>query len=158
MATAVYSPGYMVTGNPGSPSMYPMYQPIPMSPPNMNYSSYRQTGNGQRPRNASGPSGQQRTGNGRARQNSDPTTLRECGHVQREGNQNQRQVNDQILTFSDARPMVTTNPKGADIQLMSRVVKAINPDTPRQIEMNTGLILDPGSTGTYIELKTYIKL
>ena len=40
MAAAVYSPGYMVTGNPGSLSMYPMYQPIPMAPPNMSYSSY----------------------------------------------------------------------------------------------------------------------
>ena len=48
MTAAVYSPGYMVTGNPGSASMHPMYQPIPMALPNMNYSNYRQGGNGRR--------------------------------------------------------------------------------------------------------------
>ena len=111
MAAAAYSPGYMVTGNPGSPSMYPMYQPIPMGPPNMNYSSYRQTVNGQQNRNTPRPSGQQRNGNGR--QNIDPTPLSECGPVQREGNPSQRQVNNQIVTFSDARPMVTTNSRGS---------------------------------------------
>ena len=138
--------------------MYPMYQPIPMVPPNMNYSSYRQTVNGQQNRNTPRPSGQQRNGNGR--QNIDPTPLSECGPVQREGNPSQRQANNQIVTFSDARPMVTTSSGGSEIQLMSRVVKAINPDTPRQIEMNAGLMLNPGSSGTYIssELSSKLKL
>ena len=41
---------------------------------------------------------------------------------------------------------------------MSRVVKAINPDAPCQIEMNAGLMLDPGSTGTYISSELSQKL
>ena len=65
----------------------------------------------------------------------------------------------QIVSFNNARPRVRTNPEGSEVQLMmTRVVTTINPDSPRKIEMNAGLMLDLGSTGTYFTSELSYKL
>ena len=169
MTAAAYSPGYMVTGNPGSPSMCyghvipdervrAMCYGTAAAAHTMAHPTYRQRGNGRQNGNAQRPLNRPGNRNGRALQGAAPTPQNRLSPIQEEGRLSPRQMNSQIVSFSDARPAVTTNPGGSDVQLMSRVVKAINPDAPRQIEMNAGLMLDPGSTGTYISSELSHKL
>ena len=167
MTAASYSPGYMVTGNVAGNMGYqtgigyPFIQPTYV--PNVSYqqldqsSSSRRTGNRQFNTNPRGAMSQPSNGANWPNQ----ATRTVAGHTAQESNKStQVGPTNQIVTYNEAKPTVTTNPEGTEVQLMSRVVKAINPDSSRQIEMNTGLMLDLGSTGTYItsELSNKLKL
>ena len=174
MTTMAYNPGYpyyVQSGFQPNQLYYPPPQFMPSQPvqfqpnPVSNYSSpnrnLRGSQNGWSDRPAMRQMDQSRTQVARQHTVAASAPQNQANrHFSSANGRPQEAFASQIVTYSEAEPDVTATaqPDGSQIQLMTRVVTAINPDSPRMQQMNTGLMLDLGSTGTYMTSDLSYKL